>query len=99
MKASLSAYPLQSDHYHMIDVGCVRFAVTRYSREGMAAVFGTYLLPVISSSDTKLLFRLFQFDHTVVNPSHQHHLGKGHLPLNLTLQVSKLASLLQFVHM
>ena len=88
-KASNHIFPVSTSTKQdplSMDLGSIRFALTRYSSDGMDKVLGTHLLPVASSLDKKLLYIVFQHAHTVTNPSHKFGLGRAHLPLNITIQ-------------
>jgi hypothetical protein len=83
---SNSAYPPASTKMHLYTIASISFVITRYSSQAMQAVYGTILLPYISSSHVALMFRLFENHHHRHNPANSSNIGIFHLPLTSTLQ-------------
>ena len=85
IKWNNSIYKPQTKQLNSYQLHDVHFVLTRYSQEGMQRVFGTLMIPLVSSKHTKLLYRLFQHAHVRRNPTHQHKLGVFHLATGLTM--------------
>ena len=74
---------------NLYTIANISFIITRYSEESMQAVYGSVLLPYISSSHTALIYRLFENAHHRHNPANSQDIGVFHLPLSSTLQNAK----------
>ena len=85
VKKSTNLFPPTGNHIKYQKVADIYFMRSRYSNETQESVFGTNLIPLLSSKDLKMNFRLFQYAHIMKNPGHQFSLGIAHLPLNITL--------------
>jgi hypothetical protein len=59
--------------------------MTKFSNDAMQKVYGSMLLPLVSTKDILLIFRLFELAHHQFNPSHVHNLGVFHAPATSTL--------------
>ena len=75
-----------STKLHLFDIAGVQFIVTRFSEPAMQKVYGSILLPYISSKHHALLFRLYEQSHIRYNPANSKDVGVYHLPLTSTLQ-------------
>jgi hypothetical protein len=71
---------------NLFTIADIQFIVTRYSEGAMQTVYGSALLPYISSQHHALIFRLFQSAHIRHNPSNSQEFGIYHLSLTSTLQ-------------
>ena len=78
--------PASSKTTNLYFLASIPFVVTRYSAPAMQSVYGSLLLPYISSHHTALQYRLFQYSHISHNPLHPSSVGVFHLPLTSTLQ-------------
>ena len=70
----------------LFEIAQIQFIVTRYSEESMQSVYGSILLPYISSQHYALIYRLFENAHIRHNPANSQDIGVYHLPLSSTLQ-------------
>ena len=68
------------------EIGGIVVATMRYSTEGMNQVFKTNMVPIVSSKDKLLLYRLFQLSHIVKVPGPQPSISSAHLSPSLTAQ-------------
>jgi hypothetical protein len=66
------------------EIGGIVVATMRYSTEGMNQVFNQ--VPIMSSKDKLLLYRLFQLSHIVKVPGPQPSISSAHLSPSLTAQ-------------
>ena len=67
----------------------VTLVKTRYSVDGFADVFNTFLIPLISADDHMLLYRAFQAAHITAGMKTEDKASICHLPLFLTLSRMK----------
>ena len=67
----------------------VTLVKTRYSADGFADVFNTFLIPLISADDHMLLYRAFQAAHITTGMKTEDKASTCHLPLFLTLSRMK----------
>ena len=86
VKWSNKQYPPSSTKMNLFTIADIQFIVTRYSEAAMQAVYGSALLPYVSSQHHALIFRLFQAAHIRHNPSNSQDVGIYHLSLTSTLQ-------------
>jgi hypothetical protein len=86
VKWSNKQYPPSSTKMNLFTIADIQFIVTRYSETAMQAVYGSALLPYVSSQQYALIFRLFESAHIRHNPSNSQDVGIYHLPLTSTLQ-------------
>ena len=83
---SNKTFPPSSTKLHLFQIADIQFIVTRYSEAAMQCVYGSTLLPYISSYHHALLFRLFEHSHIRHNPGNSQDIGVYHLPLSSTMQ-------------
>ena len=85
VKWSNKTFPPASTKLHLFDIAGVQFIVTRFSEPAMQKVYGSILLPYISSKHHALLFRLYEQSHIRYNLVNSKDVGVYHLPLTSTL--------------
>ena len=83
-KWSNKNFPPASTKLNLYDIAGVQFVITRFSEPAMQQVYGSVLLPYISTKHTNFLLRLHEQSHIRHNPVVDD--GVFHLPLTSTLQ-------------
>ena len=86
MKTSNLEFIPSSTSLHPIEIGGLHMVQTRYSEDGMQAVFESSLLCLISSRDAGLLFKLFCHAHCLPNPIPTQPYRSVHLSVSATLR-------------
>jgi hypothetical protein len=71
-KVSSVEFPPQSRKMNTFRISDVTFLMTKYSNAAMHTVYGSMLLPLLSTKHTVLIFRLFEHAHQRFNPAHVH---------------------------
>ena len=84
-RISNQQFPPQSTKMNTFTIRDITFLMTRFSNHAMQKVYGSMLLPLISTKHTHLIFRLFEMSHIKFNPSHEHNLGVFHVPATSSL--------------
>ena len=93
VKSSQATFPPKTQS-KVFKVDNLTLLQTRYDSEAMKAIFGSSFLPVISSTDSMLIKRLFEASHVLFSLEHEDRINQNHLSLNQTIGRTPSAQLL-----